>query len=104
MQIPWRRLVVGAAILGCATFPQVGIAHAEGQVVEHTVRAGDNLHLIAGYYYKDPRQWKKIYRLNRKQIRNASVLVPGKVLRVAVEPGRSWEIPYEEFLARAGGK
>jgi nucleoid-associated protein YgaU len=100
----WRGVIVGAAILGCATFPQAGTARAEGMIVEHTVRAGDNLHLIAGYYYKDPRQWKKIYRLNKKLIRNASVLEPGKVLRIDVEPGQAWEVPYEEFVARVHGK
>lgn len=99
-----RWIMVGAAASFCLSLPVAGGALAAGDAVEHTVRKGDNLHLIAGYYFKDPRQWQKIYRLNKKTIRHASLLRPGAVIRVEVEPGRSWDIPYEEFLARTRRK
>jgi len=43
-------------------------ARCENQPVEHSIRSGDNLHLIAGYYYGDPRQWQKIWKTNRKTL------------------------------------
>ena len=79
-------------------------ARCAAQTVEHTIRAGDNLHLIAGYYYRDPRQWSRIWKLNRARVPRPSHLVPGRVLRVEVDPGQGWEIPYEEFRARVRGK
>lgn len=95
-----RWIMAGAAAFFCSSLPLAEDAMAAGEVVQHTVRAGDNLHLIAGYYFKDPRQWKKIYRLNKKNVRNASLLEPGTVIRVEVEPGRPWDIPYENFMSR----
>jgi nucleoid-associated protein YgaU len=68
------------------------------------VRAGDNLHLIAGYYYRDPRQWTKIYQGNKKLLRNENLLIPGMVLQVETEPGQPWDVPYEEFVARVRRK
>ena len=38
---------------------------ASAQDVLHEVHAGDDLRLIAGYYYGDTRQWEKIWRANR---------------------------------------
>jgi nucleoid-associated protein YgaU len=56
--------------------------------------------LLAGYYYKDPRQWKKIYALNSGTISNPNVILPGTVLKVKAEPSLQWNIPYAEFLSR----
>ena len=81
-----------------------GPPRCSAQTVEHRVRAGDNLHLLAGYYYRDPRQWRKIWKRNRAALRGPSRLVPGMTLRVEAAPGRGWEIPYEEFLARVRGQ
>ena len=81
-----------------------GTARCSAQAAEHVVRPGDNLHLIAGYCYRDPRQWKKIWNLNRKELPNPHRLVPGRVLRIELTSGLSWEIPYEEFRARAARK
>jgi nucleoid-associated protein YgaU len=92
-------LLAGAAVLGALALAPPSAA-AAGATVEHTVRSGDNLHLLAGYYYKDPRQWQRIWKLNGKKLRRPSVLAIGSVLRVQTEPGRGWEIPYEEFVAK----
>jgi hypothetical protein len=73
---------------------------AEGGIVRHEVEKGDNLMLLAGYYYKDPRQWKKIYALNSGTISNPNVILPGTVLKVKAEPSLQWNIPYAEFLSR----
>lgn len=93
-----------ALVAGCSVVLASGPARSEVQTVEHTVRSGDNLHLIAGYYYRDPRQWKRIWKLNRKALRGPSQLVPGTVLRVESSPGLGWEIPYEDFRSRVRGK
>jgi nucleoid-associated protein YgaU len=96
-------LVAGLGLGGTVVLAPVP-ARCATQTVEHTVRAGDNLHLIAGYYYRDPRQWKRIWKLNRASLRGPSRLVPGKTLQVESSPGKGWEVPYEDFRARVRGK
>lgn len=77
-----------------------GEEKAEEKTVVHEVQKGDNLHTIAGYYYKDPRQWKRIYSRNSAALRDANIIVPGTLLEIDADPGRQWEIPYEDFLSR----
>lgn len=91
-------------VAGCALFLAPGVAPCAAQTVVHTIRAGDNLHLVAGYYYRDPRQWKKIWKLNRKALAGPNSLVPGRVLQVETSPGQSLEGSYEDFLSRVSGK
>lgn len=81
-----------------------GPARCEDQTVEHTIRSGDNLHLIAGYYYGDPRQWKRIWKSNRTAIVSANRLVPGRVLRVEAAPDDNLLGSYEDFRSRVRGK
>ncbi len=91
-------------VVGCALFCAPGVAPCAAQTVEHTIRSGDNLHLIAGYYYRDPRQWKRIWKLNRKTLAGPNSLVPGKTLLIESSPGQGWETPYDEFRTRVSGK
>lgn len=79
-------------------------ARCASQTVEHTIRSGDNLHLIAGYYYGDPRQWKKIWKTNRKSLVRPNNLVPGRVLLVDSPTGDGWRGSYEDFRSRVRGK
>lgn len=95
---------VVAAAAGCALLWAPGPARGEVQTVGHTIRSGDNLHLIAGYYYGDPRQWKRIWRLNRKAVPAPSRLVPGRVLRIEPDAGEGWQDSYEDFVSRVRGK
>ncbi len=101
--------VARLVLLGIFTFLSVGIggessatgATAQtptGQDIVHQVQRGDNLHLIAGYYYGDARQWEKIWRMNRAEVRNPNRIEPGTLLRVpdAATPAE----PYADFLAR----
>ena len=94
---------LAAVLAGSVGLLAFGFPAAAAETAEHAVRAGDNLHLIAGYYYRDPRQWRKVWQLNRASVKRPSQLVPGRTLRVEVTPGLTWEIPYEEFRARARG-
>lgn len=95
---------VCALAAGCALLLAAIPGRAEARTVEHAVRSGDNLHLIAGYYYRDPRQWRRIWKLNQKSLRSPNRLVPGKTLQVEVVPGAGWEAPYEDFRSRVRGK
>ena len=101
MMRAWKG-ALGAVLAGAVGLLVSGGPVAAAETAEHAVRAGDNLHLIAGYYYRDPRQWRKVWQLNRAGVKRPSLLVPGRTLRVEVTPGLTWEIPYEEFRARAG--
>jgi len=64
----------------------------------HEVGSGDNLHLIAGYYYGDARQWERIWRENREQVPNPNLLERGTLLRIPAVtiPSES----YTDFVAR----
>ena len=71
---------------------------AEGDVIEHRIRKGDSLSLLAGYYYRNPRLWRKIYRANSSDITDPNVLLPGDVLKVRTEPAKQLQMTYTDFL------
>lgn len=52
----------------------------------HKVGPGENLHVLAAYYYGDARMWTKIYQDNRRVIGNPNRLQVGMVLKVEVPP------------------
>lgn len=79
-------------------------AHCADQTIEHEIRSGDNLHLIAGYYYGNPRQWKRIWKANRKALAGPNRLMPGKILRIEGSADDSLVGTYEEFRSRVRGK
>ena len=68
--------------------------------VEHKVRAGEYLFMLAGYYYQDPRKWNWIYETNRDKIRNPNRIKPGQVLTIRVP--KNWEpvVPYNVWYER----
>jgi|GEM_PF-1619323 len=74
--------------------------------VLHQVSSKENLHILAGYYYGDPRQWKKIYQANRSKIRNPNRLTVGQILRIPVPQDWSPRYAYNEWfqLATRGGE
>ncbi len=55
---------------------------ARHQDAIHEVGPGDNLHLIAGYYYGDSRQWERIWEANRDQLPDPNRITEGMFLRV----------------------
>lgn len=99
-----RRAVTTALVAFGVAAIVPGLQHAEARAAEHRILPGDNLHLIAGYCYRDPRQWRKVWALNRKELPNPNRLVPGRVLKIELTSGLSWEIPYEEFRSRVRGQ
>ena len=72
---------------------------ASAQDVLHEVHAGDDLRLIAGYYYGDTRQWEKIWRANRDVIRNPNRIERGSYLWIP-DAKMPTEL-YAAFLAQA---
>lgn len=74
-------------------------ATSPSQDALHEVLPGDNLRLIAGYYYGDARQWERIWNANRDQVRNPNRIERGDFLRIpdATVPMES----YTDFVARA---
>lgn len=49
----------------------------------HTVKKGDTLWGIAGTRYHNHWLWKKIWKLNKKTIRNPNLIYPGQVFALA---------------------
>ena len=67
----------------------------------HQIQREDNLHLIAGYYYGDARQWPKVYAANRNLIgANPSVIHKGQILKILLPAGWAPLEPYDRFVAR----
>jgi len=96
-------LVVGLAALaapGMPAHPSVALAAAApgGQDALHQVLPGDNLHLIAGYYYGDARHWDRIWQANRDQVSDPNRIAEGMLLRIP--DVRVPEESYADFLAR----
>ncbi len=87
-----------ALILLDSPTPGVAAAAPTGQDAVHQVQRGDDLRLIAGYYYGDTRQWERIWRANRAQVPRPNRIVPGTLLRIpdAMVPAES----YAGFLVR----
>jgi hypothetical protein len=90
-------LAIGLVVVA----PHVADTAAEPSGVQdaiHEVMPGDDLHLIAGYYYGDARQWERIWDANRDQIRNPNLIERGALLRIpdAAVPAQ----PYPDFVAR----
>ena len=73
-------------------------ATAPSQDALHEVLPGDDLRLIAGYYYGDTRQWERIWNANRDQVRNPNRIERGSLLRIpdTTVPTES----YADFVAR----
>jgi len=95
-------LLLAAICLGSIPSPTLA---GEGDpmtsgVIEHLIQEGDNLHLLSGYYFKDPRMWQKIFSLNRATITDPNLLYPGYTLKIKADPARQWDIPYADFVAR----
>lgn len=63
------------------------------KLIIHTVKSGEELHLLAGYYFLDCRQWVQIYQANMGTIVNPNKIYPGQELYVFVE--QDWTPPFD---------
>ncbi len=64
----------------------------------HKVSPGENLHLLAAYYYGNARAWRKIYFANQDKIRNPNVISKGTILKIEVSPDWKPRFPLEAFM------
>lgn len=82
----------GAAVAGA--HPDAAVANARLDAVVftahparfYTVRPGDTLAGIAWRFYGRANDWPVIYRANRSKISNPSLIYPGQVFRVPLDP------------------
>jgi len=73
------------------------------KVISHTVKANEELHLLAGYYLLNPREWSQIYNWNRGVIKNKNKIFPGQVLIVYVDS--DWTPPFDlDLFVKTGGQ
>jgi hypothetical protein len=63
------------------------------KLIIHTVKSGEELHLLAGYYFLDCRQWVNIYQANMGTIVNPNKIYPGQELYVFVDA--DWTPPFD---------
>ena len=82
-------LGLGGRIAGAIEFPP----EPPKKLIVHTVKSGEELHLLAGYYFLDCRQWERIYQANMGTITNPNRIYPGQQLYVYVE--QDWKPPFD---------
>ncbi len=82
-------LVLGGLFLLALVLPALDPVRGEPDLaldggLFHRVIDGDSLHELARRYYRDPRQWQRIFLANRNMLVQAGRLVPG--VRVFIPP------------------
>ena len=72
----------------------------EGQkcLLLHQLGPGENLHILAAYYYGDARAWRRIYNLNKKAIRNPNKVMAGQILKIEVPACWTPRFDLQEFM------
>lgn len=70
--------------------------------VVHTVQRGEELHLLAGYYRLNARDWHKLYTWNSDLVKNQNRIYPGQDLVIYV--ANDWTPPYnlDEYVRSIG--
>jgi hypothetical protein len=71
-------------------------------IIVHTVKSGEELHLLAAYYLLNARDWYKIYTWNADVIKHQNTINPGQELLIYVDD--SWTPPYnlDEYVKKIG--
>jgi hypothetical protein len=93
--VSFSLLVLALALVSVTPAPVSAV-----QAVEHTALSGDDLHLLAAYYYRDPRRWKDIWQVNRKAVQAASVVPVGTVLVIPGQGLNPFPVPYADWRAQ----
>ncbi len=99
-------LFSGLLLFGSDAMGQVaaeGGAGSSMMEVRHQVGPGEDLHLLSAYYYGDARQWKRIYQVNRSQIKNANRIHVKQVLRVEVPADWKAPMPFSAWMEKVEG-
>jgi hypothetical protein len=64
----------------------------------HQVGPGENLHILAAYYYGNARAWRQIYNLNKKSIKNPNRIRAGQIIKIEVAPCWTPRFDLQEFM------
>ncbi len=99
--VAFAQVVAPTPVAGavCCSDGKPNIPAGQQCLVLHQVGPGENLHVLAAYYYGDARAWRLIYNVNQRTIRNPNTIYAGQVLRVEVPPCWSPRFDLQEFLA-----
>lgn len=62
-------------------------------ILIHEVKRGEELHLLAGYYLMNTREWGNIFIWNSDILNNKNRIYPGQQLIVYVDD--NWEPPFD---------
>ena len=88
---------MGKGVCGDPGVPS--IPSSQGCILLHQVGPGENLHVLAAYYYGDARAWRRIYKLNKKHIRNPNKIFSGQILKIEVAANWTPRFDLQEFLS-----
>jgi hypothetical protein len=71
-------------------------------IIVHTVKRGEQLHLLAAYYLLNARDWYEIYSWNAEVIKNQNDIHPGQDLLIYVD--NNWTPPYDldDYVKKMG--
>lgn len=72
------------------------------RLIVHKVQKGEELHLLAGYYLFNAREWGRIFDGNSDLIKHKNRIYPGQKLTVYVD--NDWQPPYnlDEYVKSIG--
>ena len=72
--------------------------------IRHPVGPGEDLHLLAAYYYGDARQWKRIHQSNHHLIKNPNRISIGQILHIELPSPWQPLMPFPRWMERVRGE
>ncbi|MFO8058016.1 MAG: hypothetical protein R6V10_12035 [bacterium] len=82
----------------CCPGGQPDVKEGQPCTILHRVGAGENLHILAAYYYGDPRAWRRIYNMNKEKLRNPNIIYKDQILAIEVPPCWTPRYNFDEFM------
>ena len=91
-------LLLASIIISPSLKAETPSSELDKRLIIHTVKKGEELHLLAGYYLLNPRDWYVMYNWNSDVIRNQNRIFPGQELMIHVD--NDWQPPYnlDEYI------
>ena len=91
-------LLLASIIISPSLKAETPSSELDKRLIIHTVKKGEELYLLAGYYLLNARDWYLIYNCNSDVIRNQNRIFPGQELMIYVD--NDWQPPYnlDEYI------